>query len=117
MKDNKKIFIAISLLLLALLSSSILYAAEAQKHNYKPKAGYVPDEETAIRIAVAVWIPIYGKKTIENEKPYTATLKNGIWYVTGSLPKAKSGELVEGGVAEAEINKNDGKIIRISHGQ
>lgn len=112
MKDNKKIKIALSLLLLMLLSASFIYAAEAPKHNYKPAAGYVPDEETAIKIAVAVWIPIYGKEQIGNEKPYTAILKNGTWYVSGSLPKGWVG-----GVAEAEINKEDGKIIRISHGK
>jgi hypothetical protein len=26
----------------------------------QPKKGYVPDEQTAIAIAVAVWTPIYG---------------------------------------------------------
>ncbi len=118
MKDNKKIIIAFSLLLLLFIFASALYAAdETQKYNYKPQQGYVPDEETAIKIAVAVWIPIYGKEIIEKEKPYIATLKNGVWYVTGSLPKAKASERVVGGVAEAEINKDDGKIIRISHGK
>src|SRR2546423_10224131 len=29
--------------------------------------GYVPDEQTAIAIAVAVWSPIYGKEKIEGE--------------------------------------------------
>ncbi|OFW86393.1 MAG: hypothetical protein A2794_01455 [Alphaproteobacteria bacterium RIFCSPHIGHO2_01_FULL_40_8] len=83
-----------------------------KKHNYKPQEGYVPDEETAIKIAVAVWIPIYGKDEIEKEKPYKATLKDGIWHVTGFLPEGWLG-----GVAEAEIAKDDGRIIRISHGK
>jgi hypothetical protein len=117
MKDNEKIPIAFSLLLLVVLHASISYAAEAQKHNYKPPSGYVPDEETAIKIAVAVWSPIYGKEQIEKEKPFKATLKNGVWYVMGSLPEPPEGEVVRGGVAEAEINKEDGKIIRISHGK
>ena len=72
----------------------------------------VPDQETAIRIAVAVWTPIYGKKQIESEKPYKATLKNEVWYITGSLPEGWLG-----GVAEAEIAKDDGCIIRVSHGK
>jgi hypothetical protein len=83
-----------------------------KKHNVKPQEGYVPDEETAIAIAVAIWRPIYGKKEIEKQKPYNAILKDGIWFVSGSLPKGWLG-----GVAEAEIIRENGKIIRISHGK
>ncbi len=87
-------------------------AEEAAKHNYKPSAGYVPDSESAITIAVAVWGPIYGEEKIEQEKPYKAILADGIWHVSGSLPYGRVG-----GVAEAEISKEDGCIIRISHGK
>ena len=80
--------------------------------NYKPKDGYVPDEQTAIAIAVAVWTPIYGKEKIEGEKPYKAQLKNGVWTVTGSLPEG-----FDGGVAEIDISKMDGRILRVIHGQ
>jgi hypothetical protein len=86
-------------------------AEEKQEHNYKPEEGYVPDAETAIKIAVAVWLPIYGKEQIESEKPYSASLEDGIWYVTGSLPEGP------GGVAEAEIAKENGCVLRISHGE
>lgn len=112
MEINKKIINIFCLIFISLTFASVLYAAEAQKHNYKPASGYVPDEETAIKIAVAVWLPIYGKKQIETEKPYKAILKDGIWYVCGSLPK---GWVC--GVAEAEIAKDDGRIIRVSHGK
>ncbi len=84
----------------------------SNRANYKPKNGYVPDEQTAIAIAVAVWTPIYGKDKIENEKPYKAQLKNGVWTVTGSLPEG-----FDGGVAEADISKDDGRILRVIHGQ
>jgi hypothetical protein len=80
--------------------------------NYKPEEGYVPDEETAIAIAVAVWNPIYGKKQIESEKPYHASLKNGVWTVTGSLPEGS-----DGGTAIAEISKDNGRILRVIHEQ
>ena len=72
----------------------------------------MPDAETAIHIALAVWLPIYGKEKIESEKPYTATLKEGVWTVTGSVPR---GDYV-GGFAIAEISKQDGTILRVSHG-
>jgi hypothetical protein len=61
---------------------------------------------------VAVWTPIYGKAKIEGEAPYKATLHENTWYVSGSLPSG-----FDGGVAEAEIAKNDGRILRISHGK
>jgi len=112
MNDNKRRITTFSLLLFFIVWTTVVYAADAQKHNYKPAAGYIPDQETAIRIAVAVWSPIYGKEQIEKEKPYKAILKSGIWYVTGTLPEGRVG-----GVAEAEINKESGCIIRISHGQ
>ena len=93
-------------------NNSVNIGQNLNRPNYKPKEGYVPDKETAIAIAVAVWKPIYGKEKIENEKPYKASLKNGVWTVTGSLPEGW-----KGGVAEAEIAKDDGKIIRIIHGK
>ena len=43
----------------------------AEKHNYKPPNGYVPDAETAIRIAIAVWEPIYGNVQIQGQAPFS----------------------------------------------
>jgi len=83
-----------------------------EKHNYKPPNGYVPDAETAVTIAVAIWIPIYGEDEIKKQKPYTAELNDTVWIVTGSLPEGSVG-----GVALAEISKESGQIIRVSHGK
>ncbi len=88
-----------------------------QASRDRPEAGYVPDAETAIAIAVAVWNPTYGKEEIESEKPYTATLSNGVWTVEGTLPTGTSGGIVKGGVAVADIAKDDGRILRITHGK
>jgi len=101
-------FIAVPLVAL----SSALAQETNPPHNYKPSQGYVPNAETAIRIALAVWEPIYGKKPIDSEKPYRATLKNGVWTVEGSLPPGW-----RGGVAIAEISASDGTILRVSHGR
>jgi hypothetical protein len=84
---------------------------ESQSSSNKPNV-YVPDEQTAIAIAVAVWIPIYGREKIESEKPYKATLKNGIWTVTGTLLEG-----YDGGTAVAEIAQNDARILRVVHYQ
>ncbi|PYK37379.1 MAG: hypothetical protein DME49_12060 [Verrucomicrobia bacterium] len=83
---------------LAMVCGLTLAAAAEPKHTYMPPAGYVPDEATAIKIAVAVWEPIYGAKLIASEKPFRAALHNGVWTV-----------------AVAEISKKDGTILRVSH--
>ncbi|MRR07966.1 MAG: hypothetical protein EG828_13750 [Deltaproteobacteria bacterium] len=106
------VLLTVFLCLLWVVLLCSVHAADAPKHNYKPGAGYVPDEKTAISIAVAVWGPIYGTEKIEKEKPYSAKLMNGVWHVSGALSNGRVG-----GVAEAEIQKNDGRIIRISHGK
>jgi len=71
----------------------------------------VPDGATAIKIAVAVWEPIYGRGQIASEAPYSAKLNKGVWLVEGHLPQGV------GGVAEVEISKETGKILRVWHGK
>ena len=95
-----------------LVSISIMLASVSQRHSVVPSNGFVPDEKTAIKIAEAVWVPIYGEQQIQSEKPFVASLKNGVWTVEGSLPKSWVG-----GVAIAEISKRDGRILRVSHGK
>lgn len=99
-----------------LFFTSLLFA-ETEKHSYKPKDGYVPDQQTAIKIAEAVLIPIYGEEAINGEKPLNAELKDGIWIVTGTLNCPGGGHNCLGGVAVIEISKDDGKILRVSHGE
>jgi hypothetical protein len=90
----------------------IVHARGAEMNNYRPPAGYVPDQKTAVRIAVAVWEPIYGKEQIATERPYTAVLKDGVWNVSGSLPPS-----MLGGTAFAAISKKDGTVLNVFHTQ
>jgi len=90
----------------------LLSAQHALPHSYVPAKGFVPDSITAVRIATAVWDPIYGARQIQGEQPFRASLRDGIWTVEGSLP-----ENTVGGVAVAEIAKRDGRILRVSHGK
>ena len=100
--------------LLTVSAGVAVLVAQTQKYG-PPKEGFVPDAKTAIRIAVAVWEPIYGKAQIAGEKPYSARLDtNGVWTVEGSLPKGFDGK---GGVAVAEIAKSDGRILGVGHGK
>ncbi len=92
-----------------LVCSSAL--AEKQQHTYMPEEGYVPNARTAIKIAEAIWLPIYGAG-IYGKKPFVAKLNNDVWVVQGSLPVQ-----MVGGVPVAEISKKTGKVLRVSHGQ
>ena len=72
---------------------------------------YVPDGETAIKIAEAIWLPIYGKKIYDN-RPFIAKLRDSsVWVVEGTLNSAK------GGVPYMEIQKSDCKILKVFHGK
>lgn len=90
----------------------LLSAQGSGPHSYIPPSGFVPDSVTAVRIAIAVWDPIYGEQQIRGEQPYRASLRDGIWTVEGSLPENSIG-----GVAVAEIAKRDGRIVLVSHGK
>ena len=107
----KRIMIGYACLSVVLTLAAIA-VAQQKKHSVVPKNGFVPDEKTAIRIAEAVWTPIYGEEKLNAERPFHATLKAGVWTVEGSLPEGTLG-----GVAVAEIAQRDGRIIRVSHGK
>ena len=97
--------------LLCVLSISATSVAGEPKHSASPAGGLVPNAETAIKIAEAVWLPIYGDAVL-TKKPFVARLVNEVWIVEGTLPAESLG-----GVPIAEISKKDGKILRISHGK
>ena len=95
----------------------LLAAADNSEPGAQPPAGFVPDAKTAIKIAVAVWEPIYGEKQIAQEKPYHAQLgTNGVWVVEGTFHSGWLFNDAKGGVALAEIAKADGRILKIIHG-
>ena len=84
----------------------------AGRHSVVRSEGFVPNAATAIKIAEAVWEPIYGVGDRKAHQPTTAHLEEDTWIVQGSLPAG-----ARGGVAIAEIRKTDGCILRISHGK
>jgi hypothetical protein len=80
--------------------------------GYIPPDGFVPNEETAIKIAEAIWFPIYGKSALR-KKPYEVNLIDGkIWVVEGTL---KSILPTAGGTPYIEIDKYTGAILRVIH--
>jgi|ERR1700722_8051336 len=100
---------------LAAIGFMALCLKATAQDSYRPRSGFVPDAATVIGIAVAVWVPIYGEKQIDSEKPYIATLKGNVWTVVGTFHCPAARHCV-GGVALAEISKEDGKILTVIHG-
>ena len=91
------------LMLLVLLYESLPKTADCDN--------FVPDEKTAMKIAEAVWLPIYGD-AIYQKKPFTTKLVDGkIWQVSGTLQTRK------GGVPYIEIQKCDCKVLKVEHGK
>lgn len=109
---NNRFKVMIGMLIIVLLIPT--FGGSQTRRSVIPKNGFVPDKETAVKIAEAVWIPIYGVEEINQERPFVAELKNGIWIVSGTL-HSEPGSIAKGGVATIEISKADGRVLRVSH--
>jgi NTF2 fold immunity protein len=106
---------------LAVLSWSLIFATLMFGQGYKPRSGYVPDSATAVQIGEAVLVPIYGKKQIESERPFTARLEGDTWTICGTLrcPDGHGGTTTEcdGGVAVVKISRIDARVLYMMHGK
>ena len=103
----KKVIIIPAIVFLTIITS-VHYGNIVQQE----RIDYVPNKETAIKIAEAIWLPIYGDEIYE-KKPFVARLKNAnIWIVEGTLDKEEVG-----GVPYIEIQKKDCKILKVYHGK
>jgi hypothetical protein len=113
--NRKRIFIIGVILLITCLILFVLFTNKrAGLLGYNPsEKGVVPDEATAIKIAEAVGLPVFGKN-LKDYMPFHASLKNdSIWHVYG-LPK-KTWFLIQlGGTPEFDIQKKDGKVLKIT---
>jgi hypothetical protein len=73
-----------------------------------PKSGTVADAETAIRIADAVWTPLYGTTAVAGQVPFKAELRFNVWIVTGSSSPEDA--------LFAFILQSDGRILSVGRG-
>lgn len=83
----------------------------------------VPDEETAVHLAMKAMIPVFGKEAVSKNKPYSArfqgdkpTIEERVWHVEGTLHCDDSSKRCRGRVLRASINKWTGDLIRVSAG-
>ena len=71
---------------------------------------YVPNKQVALKIADAVLTQIYGRETINREKPLTARLVGNFWIIRGNLPAN-----LKGGEAEIKLSRKTGEILYVTH--
>ena len=79
--------------------------------NYETKDDVINNVEQ-------IWIEIYGKETMLNEKPYLITYDAdaNCWFITGSLPESDDPYIeIVGGVAFAAVSNENGELLIIGH--
>ena len=110
MKRKTTLVINAFILVAMLIGGSIIFYRQNRGHI--PKQGFVPDKETAVRIATAILDAHYPDSKYK-ETPVLATYNIlGYWHVVGTLP-----EDTLGGVPEIKIRKSDGRILYMNHGK
>jgi len=89
---------------------SFLFNFLIKKKGIYSRKGVVPDKETAIKIAEAVWIPMFGEEYVYFRKPYKFYYIPILryWIISGTLPPN-----LFGGVQQIVIKKGNGKILFI----
>ena len=90
------------------LCSLFLFASPLLAQGYKTARGFVPDSATAVKIAEAVLVPVYGESKVTAERPFHAALKDDVWVVEGALhcPGARDNSAgCSGGVATVQYRR------------
>jgi hypothetical protein len=80
--------------------------------RYQPASGMVASRSVALDIARTYLSTIYGQDQTKSEMPLKAELRMGVWHVEGSLKPGR-----DGGVAEIEICKSNGRVLSVMHGK
>lgn len=95
---------------LALILVPLLHGSMAE--SKLPSKGIVPDEGTAVKVAEAIFLPVFGQEEVTEFLPYHAQLRDGVWTVYGTLkPNSR------GGTPQLRIQKKDGKVLEVWHSQ
>ena len=100
-----------------ILLAGIVSIAPALAQTNWPPHGFVPDAGTAIAIARAVLIPIYGAAQVRAEEPLVAQRSGENWDVSGTFhcPGSPKSTDCVGGVASVLLASKDGRIIAVTH--
>lgn len=111
----RRLIIVVSLLVVGF---GVAYSQEPQETkelSVKAKDGFVPNAETAVKIAEAVLIPVYGERTISEERPFKATRQGDMWRVKVKGTLNCDSPNCAGGTAVVRISKATGEILFVGH--
>lgn len=113
MPQNHKTLIRIIFGVILILCILLLLIRFHVPRGYWPPQGVVPKESTAIGIAEAVLLQLYGEH-IYNTMPFVAEYDSttGVWTVRGTPPINSPG-----GVPEIKILGATGEVLHIAHGK
>ena len=79
--------------------------------------GYVPNARTAVAIAEAVWLPIFGMD-IYDDWPFVAELvDDSIWVVKTTSKNPPPGMVQVGGGFVLMLSKRDGRVLFVEGGE
>jgi len=106
----KKRFLILAMFAIALVGA---HSQTESAPSLRPKEGFVPNAETAVRVAEAVLFPVYGEKKILSERPFKAALEGDVWTVAGTLHCGAP--QCNGGTAEVKISRSTGEILQMTH--
>ncbi len=73
----------------------------ASSSTIKMSGWFVSGPETARRILVAVLTPIVGQEAVDSQKPFQASLGNGVWTVRGTVPEGSDAKPFVGKILRA----------------
>ena len=76
--------------------------------SWSTDVGSVPDVETAVRVAEAVLLPVFGAETVKSQKPFRAEIDQDNWLVRGAVGAGSEQALF------VRIAKVDCRILEIS---
>ena len=109
-------FLICSVVITATVTSASTGGDKTAK-GYVPPDGFIPTAQTAIAVAEAVLIPVYGNDQFESERPFKAGLNGNEWVVSGAVPchNPPPGAECPGGAAEIRISKGTGQVLFMTH--
>lgn len=81
-----------------------------QVARYQPTSGVVSSAQVAKSIASTYLSAAY--QSSRQAEPLVSSLRNGVWFVHGTLPKGTAG-----GVGEVLLCQSNGRVLQLSHGK
>jgi hypothetical protein len=74
-----------------------------------PANGFVPDADTAIKIAKAILLPIYGQERLQKWDHVAAIQSSETWEIT----LAQDYPRMAGGAVIVILSRGDGRVLRV----